>query len=421
VRHLRDFDYEPVVVTGPATINGRWTPRDETLASEVPPGLRVLRVPNQPPGSPHLRRRARIWLRRKSRFDGWWIHGASRTALDAAGVDLVYASLSPYSSGEAARQVAATLHKPWVADLRDPWALDEMTVYPTGLHRRLETERMKHVLGTASAVVMNTPEATRRVLRSMPELAGTTIVSIPNGWEAADFAGVEPRRSDSAFRIVHTGNLHTELGRLLRRRGRSRRLLGGAVSGVDALPRSHVYLLEAIRRVHERAPGIAAHIEVHLAGVVSASDRSVTASQVHVHGYLPHPDSVDLIRSADLLFLPMHDLPRGTSATIVPGKTYEYLASGRPILAALPDGDARDLLSCVETATVCRPTDVAAMAALIEDRCRRFLSEGRPRTDVSAVATAYEARGLTARLAETFDGVLGGPVARPRSLAATAW
>jgi hypothetical protein len=61
------------------------------------------------------------------------------------------------------------------------------------------------------------------------------------------------------------------------------------------------------------------------------------------------------------------------------------------------------------------------MATLIEERCQRFLSEGRAPTDVSAVATAYEARGLTARLAETFDGILGGPVGRPRSLVSTAW
>jgi glycosyltransferase involved in cell wall biosynthesis len=338
------------------------------------------------------------------------------------GIDLVYASLSPYSSAVVARQVAGALHKPWVADLRDPWALDEMTVYPTGLHRRLELERMKNVLGAAKAVVMNTPEAARRVITSMPEFAGTTVVSIPNGWESADFTGPEPRRLDGAFRIVHTGNLHTDLGQVLRRRGAGRQLLGGAVRGVDALSRSHVYLLEALALVRERAPRIASHIELHLAGVLSDSDRSVTASNVHAHGYLPHAESVDLIRSADLLFLPMHDLPRGTNATIVPGKTYEYLASGRPLLAAVPEGDARNLLSAApETAAVCWPTDAAEMAAIIEERCRQLLSDGRRPPQVPVVASAYEARELTARLAETFDGALGGAALPQRSLVGASW
>ena len=51
------------------------------------------------------------------------------------------------------------------------------------------------------------------------------------------------------------------------------------------------------------------------------------------------------MRSADLLFLPMHDLPPGARAGLIPYKTYEYLAAGRPILAAVPDGDVRDMLA----------------------------------------------------------------------------
>lgn len=423
VRHLREFGYEPVVVTGPATTGGRWRPRDESLTSDLPPELRVLRVSSQPPGTSHLRRRARTWLGMESRFDRWWTDSAAARGLDPAGIDLVYASMSPYSGAAAARRLAGAIRKPWVADLRDPWALDEMTVYPTRLHRRLELRRMREALGNANAVIMNTPEAARQVITSMPELARTTVVSIPNGWESTDFSGTEPDRLDGAFRIVHTGNLHTELGQGLRRRGFGRRLLGGEIPGIDPLPRSHVYLLEAIARVRRDAPSIASHIEVHLAGVLSNSDRSIVAlNDIHVHGYLPHAESIRLTRSADLLFLPMHDLPAGRNATIVPGKTYEYLASGRPILAALPDGDARDLLSAAsETATVCRPTDVAAMARVIGVHCRQLLSTGRTGTSVPAVASAYESREMTARLAETFDGILGGTGLRQRAKVSASW
>ena len=56
----------------------------------------------------------------------------------------------------------------WIADLGDPWALDEMTVYPTGLHRRMEIAYMRRELRTAAAVVMSTPEAARQVVRHLP-------------------------------------------------------------------------------------------------------------------------------------------------------------------------------------------------------------------------------------------------------------
>jgi hypothetical protein len=68
------------------------------------------------------------------------------------------------------------------------------------------------------------------------------------------------------------------------------------------------------------------------------------------------------MRSADLLFLPMQDLPDGTRAGLIPYKTFEYLGARRPILAAVPDGDVRDMLVPLEGARVVRPADVPAMA-----------------------------------------------------------
>src|SRR5207302_5191387 len=124
-----------------------------------------------------------------------------------------------------------------------------------------------------------------------------------------------------------------------------------------------VYLREAVDRLLERDPGLRGRLEVHFAGVLSETDRRLAArSPVSVlHGYLSHADSIALMRSADLLFLPMQNLPPGRRSSTVPGKTYEYLAAGRPILAAVPSGDAHDILKTVGH-TVCAPDDVAAMA-----------------------------------------------------------
>src|SRR5437870_2479788 len=79
----------------------------------------------------------------------------------------------------------------------------------------------------AGAIVMTTGEAVRRIRAAFPELAGKPIVSIPCGFDRNDFAGPSPSRADEAFRIVHTGYLHTELGRQQRRQALARALLGG--------------------------------------------------------------------------------------------------------------------------------------------------------------------------------------------------
>jgi glycosyltransferase involved in cell wall biosynthesis len=154
-------------------------------------------------------------------------------------------------------------------------------------------------------------------------------------------------------------------------------------------------------------PRLRSTVQVHLAGPLPEHDRrSLPDGFVRYHGYVPHADAVALMRSADLLFLPLHDLPPGTRARIVPGKTYEYLASGRPILAALPDGDARDLLSGVERAFLCRPTDVGGMLDVLRVRLDAFRTgDPLPPWDDEAVRV-YERRFLTARLAALFDDVL---------------
>jgi glycosyltransferase involved in cell wall biosynthesis len=303
------------------------------------------------------------------------------------------------------------LGKPWVADLGDPWALDEMMMFPTAFHRWRELQRMRHLLGSAAAIVMSTPEAALRVRQTFPELAGKPIVSIPNGFDASDFEGPVPERDDGVFRIVHTGYLHTELGKRQRRTAGLRRLLGGETRGVDILTRSHVYLLEAIDRLIERDPSLRDRIEVHLAGVLSSTDREIAGRSevVRLHGYLPHAESIQLIRSADLLFLPMQNLPAGTRSSTVPGKTYEYIASGRPILAAIPDGDAHDILTAVGTARFAAPADSAAIADAIAEELERWRTGGEPPQPAWDVVARYERQLITEELAAVFDAVTALP------------
>ena len=114
-----------------------------------------------------------------------------------------------------------------------------------------------------------------------------------------------------------------------------------------------------------------------------------------------------LIKSGDLLFLPMHDLPEGRRARIVPGKTYEYLAARRPILAAVPDGDVRGLMREAGNADVVRPKDVGGMAATIERHADRVLAGEPPPEPNEELLRRHERRELTARLAEVFDGLAG--------------
>jgi glycosyltransferase involved in cell wall biosynthesis len=404
VRYLPEFGIEPVVLTGPGTTTGRWTPIDHTLAGEVAGEIEVFRSRStEPTESTGWDARANRWLRSQSDWAQWWQQEVFAVGRRIPDVDILLCSMSPFESAPAAARLASELGIPWVADLRDPWALDEMMTWPSALHRRLEEQAMRRSLASAAAIVMNTATAANRLRERFPEFQQKHVVSIPNGFDAEDFAGADAKREDDAFRIVHTGYLHTQHGLQHRQRGILRRMLGGSAPDVDFLPRSHVVLMAALDRLATLEPSTVGRVEVLLAGALSDVDRAAIGERRNVRaiGYLSHTQSVELMRSADALFLPMHDLPLTARATIVPGKTYEYLASGRPVIAAVPQGDARDLLETVAGTFVCRPSDEVALAAAISE----LAAGGRRASIVRPELLPYERRALTQKLATLLESV----------------
>jgi glycosyltransferase involved in cell wall biosynthesis len=411
VNWFSSLGYEPVVITGDAGADHYWAPVDQSLLAGRPDGARIVRLPGpEPRASGGVRRKAERLLDLSPAWYRWWIDGAREAGLAAsAGCDLVYASLEPYETALVASAIARERGIPWGADLLDPWALDEMRLHVTGIHRRRDLRRMRRWLSDADAVIMSTREATRRARTELPEIAPAVVEPIPVGYEGPDFERPAPGRpADGKFRIAHTGFLHTEAGQRHAKTARLRQLTGGLYTPVNLLARSALHLLSAIDRLIAEDPSLAETIEVHLAGLPTDADREVAERSpvARLRGYLSHTDTLALLRTSDMLFLPMQDLPGGRPAGLIPAKTYEYLAAGKPILAAVPRGDARDLLVEAGSARVCDPTDEVALAAHLRAEIERWRAGTPARTPHPEVVRRYE-RGVVARqLTGVFDDVL---------------
>lgn len=402
-KYLREFDFEPTILTGPVGSSVEWAPADGALADDVPSDIEVIRTSPMPSALTGSRHRLRRWLGLWTPFQRWWRDEATRSGLHAArNADLVLATMSPFGTAAAAAAIARAAGKPWIADLQDPWALDEWTVYPSALHRAIDKRRMRRDLRSAATVIMNTREATRALVEAFPEFRNKPVATVTQGWDRDDFRDPPRQRNDNRFRVVYAGYSHVQRGMTHRSRRAARGLLGGTVRGMDILTRSHVFLLEALELLRTVDPTLAARVELHIAGPAPRNGLDKHVEYVTHHGYLRHDEAVELIRSADVLFLPMHDLPDGRRARTVPGKTYEYLASGRPILAALPAGDARDLVVQQPNVWLCGPRDVDQMAASLSE-IGRLASPPAPKMDL---VDRFEWRSLTGELAGIFDEVL---------------
>jgi len=364
VRHLPSLGVECTVITrSPPKERSFWEPEDATLVEQTEQWSRVLHTPPSV-GTPTMA--------------GWLdaVECLADAEIRRERPDVLLLSMSPFELWRVGARLADRHSIPVVYDLRDPWALDGWQSYRTYLHWRRERSEMRSMLRRADGVVANTPEARALFLKLEPALQPARVAVVTNGWERDDFPLPAPRvvpRADAQalMRIVFTGSF---LSKPLYPERSLRRQVGAMVryTPEQILPsgRTPLHLLGAIRRLRERGEvaGIAARLVVvgqKDQWTARCVDESGVAECVTFTGYLKHAESVRAIREADALFLPLHGLPPSHRSRIVPGKAYEYLATGRPILGALPEGDAREIISASGLGYVADPCDDAALAAAI--------------------------------------------------------
>ena len=190
-RYLVEFGYQPIVVTGPGKSKDLWTPEDATLAAELPPEVEVHRVPGpEPSGSPKRvgsTDTSTSCLRAS-------VGGSTAPRRSGARSDATSTSFSASSSRtpRPTRRLgsAGTSTAPGLPTSRTRGRSTRCGSTRAACIDARDTARMRRLLATASAIIMNTPEAAKRVRRRFPDLAGRVADAIPNGFDPADFVDI---------------------------------------------------------------------------------------------------------------------------------------------------------------------------------------------------------------------------------------
>ena len=404
-KFLPDHGVEPIVLTVDAALRTEHAPHDDaSLAVDARTEVHRVATPATVPLGLRLRRRLRLHV-----DEDEWVHAATPVALRLArerACDVVVTTLSPYACYRIGERLQREAGLPWIVDLRDPWALDGWRVHPSALHARLDVARMRRTLARADFVVANVPEA-RRAFLALGARPGRCVV-IPNGYDAEDFelaqsARPAPRASGGPLQLVHIGTFHpadTAAGptRNTLRRVRTRQLV--------PLGRTGFYLLHAIARWRDAVGAAAARsrLAVQLFGQVDRTHRELIdelrlGELITVHGYVPHRASVAALLTAHAVFVPLHDVPSGERALVVPGKLYEALASERFVVGALPAGDGADLVRRLAAGAIVGPTDVGGLAAVIGDLTEQYHRGALPHGAERSRLTPFSRVQLTARFA----------------------
>ena len=266
--------------------------------------------------------------------------------------------------------------------MRDPWA---DIYYAKDLHRSalatwLDTRYERQVLARADAVLVTSPETKRLFLGKNPALPAAKFHVLPNGYDESDFQQSAPPPAD-CLRLVHTGTI-TELYRI----GELLRALAATAAAHPDVPLRLRFVGEVSARL--RAEIVAAD----LAGITEFLP------------FVPHRQSVAYLLQASALLMAIPDVPLNRG--ILPGKVFEYLAAGKPILCVGPAGsDADALLRECHAGQALPYADYDLMRETLEKLVARW--RVNPNLDLPATDRArYSRRALTEQLAAVLREML---------------
>lgn len=251
-----------------------------------------------------------------------WVPFALRKAtkiVERFNIDTVIVTVPPFS----ALLVGAGLKRRFpqielVSDFRDEWLTFYLKdfEFQSGHHTRPRAEQIEREAVEASdLVVAVTPSSLQEVRKRYPEQPDAKFACIYNGYDPEVFRDFKPRPHSLPGKIVvtHMGTVYK-----------------------TATPK---YYLDALDALPEE---IRSRFETRFIGRIAESEKALfegRKSNIRLLGFMPQAEALRWVEETDYLLLTM------TDPISLPGKLFEYLATGKPIIAISPiDGEVGKLL-----------------------------------------------------------------------------
>ncbi|MCB0487405.1 MAG: glycosyltransferase family 4 protein, partial [Cyclobacteriaceae bacterium] len=264
----------------------------------------------------------------------------------------------------------------WIADFRDPWSewdlLDTLSLsgWAKSRHQKLENE----VLTTADRVITIAPYHVAR----FEELGNRKVELITNGFDEEDFLQTQSV-TNTKFTIRHIGV-------------------------VDEL-RDPKPFIEALKISMEQNPDMGKNVSVEFIGNVNSRFQKLIADDrglsqiVTFTPNIPHSELLAVYSQTDLMLLVLAHTTIAPGN--LPGKFFEYLASGKPILGIGPtEGDAAEILKQTNAGVILERPDVQQIANAIDRYYKQWAAGELAKT---SDMEKYTRRALTDQLVQLLN------------------
>lgn len=335
VKYLPDFGVGPVVYT---PLNPHYPLQDASLEREVPNGVEVIKQKILEPYSvsklisrkqtatissgiiaeeekQSLLQKLMLFIRGNLFIPDarvLWVKPSVKFLKDYLQknrIDTIITTGPPHSLHLIGLELQKQLQVNWIADFRDPWTNIgyhkklKLTGRAAKKHEKLEQEVLK-----SADQIITTSFTTAEEFRKKTSRPVTVIT---NGYDDTGRTPVDP---DGSFTIAHIGSL---------------------LSG-----RNPLNLWQVLGELVEENEGFKNSLKLQLTGVVSeevikAIKAAGLEKNLEKKDYVTHKEALVLQQKVRLLLL--IEINSEETRGIIPGKVFEYLAAGRPILAVGPE------------------------------------------------------------------------------------
>ncbi|MCU0387895.1 MAG: hypothetical protein MUE71_04755 [Chitinophagaceae bacterium] len=337
-KYLRQFGWEPVIFTAE---NAHYPSIDHSNNKDIPEGITILKQKIWEPyhiykfitgqkadanvnnvfyaseKKPGILHNLSVWIR--SNFfipdaRSLWIKPSVKFLLNYLKenpVDAIISNGPPHSNTRIATLVKKATGIPWLADFQDPWsqvdyfAMLKLTGWGRKKHLRMEQEVFRHA--NAISIVSPTWKG------DLESIGAKNVQLLPWGFDAEDFEGLQPLQNPG-FTITHTGILGSD--------------------------RDPVELWEAINTFSKKQPGFLQELTLQLVGLVDTTvkescEKWNLLTNVKLTGGVDRKTALAYTKGSSILLLVLNRQDNAEGR--IPGKFFEYLASGRPIMAIGPE------------------------------------------------------------------------------------
>ncbi len=270
---------------------------------------------------------------------GWlpFVMIAGKRLLKKNNYDSIMATMGPYTSGIAAYKLAKKNKLPLIIDYRDHWTLNPYITFFSKFHKMYSRKWENKILHFASVITVVSKTMKEDIIHEFGEELRSRIKVIYNGWDTEDFSNLVIRK-DEKLVIKYIGNFY----------------------GYRTLK----YFIEALELLHSNNQ-LSDDLLIEFTGnyyaeTVDHIANSKVAHLINVNSQIEHKEAIKSLMNCDalLLFIASH---KGKG--VLTGKLFEYLRSGKDILAMVPpDGEAAEILRQNKHELICEMEDVKMIA-----------------------------------------------------------